>query len=142
MFPAGRLDLVEGVYKANPVAAGSAPRWRAPPQTGSRRAGAPGKPLRVLEIGAGTGGTSEHVFAALAPFGDAVAEYCFTDVSRAFLIKAEQRFKDRVPALSTACSTWKSLPRARHRDRTLRPSDCCQRAPCDDGYPPHIASCA
>lgn len=104
MFPSGRLDLVEAVYKQNPVAtrfsaalANKAADWVA-----ARRAATPTTPLRVLEIGAGTGGTSEPLFAALAPFGAAIAEYRFTDVSRAFLIKAEQRFASRVPSLATA----------------------------------------
>ncbi len=104
MFPGGKLDLVEGVYTANPVAvrfsaglARAAAEWVA-----ARLKVAPGVSIRVFEIGAGTGATSAHVFDALAPFGAAISEYCFTDVSRAFLIKAELRFKDRVPSLSTA----------------------------------------
>ncbi len=72
----------------------------------------PAKPLRVLEIGAGTGGTSEHLFTALAPFGAAIAEYRFTDVSRAFLIKAEQRFASRVPSLATALFDVEKPPAA------------------------------
>jgi acyl transferase domain-containing protein/cation diffusion facilitator CzcD-associated flavoprotein CzcO/enoyl-CoA hydratase/carnithine racemase/aryl carrier-like protein len=104
MFPGGKLDLVEGVYTANPVAARfsagvarAAAAWVA-----DRLKVAPGASIRVLEIGAGTGATSAHVFAALAPFGKAIADYCYTDVSRAFLIKAEQRFKNDAPSLSTA----------------------------------------
>ena len=114
MFPAGRLDLVEAVYKDNPVAvrfsaalARAAADWVA-----ARLAAAPGTPLRVLEIGAGTGGTSEHLFTALAPFGAAIAEYRYTDVSRAFLIKAEQRFASRVPSLATAIFDVEKPPAA------------------------------
>ncbi len=66
----------------------------------------------MLEIGAGTGGTSEHLFAALAPFGAAIAEYRYTDVSRAFLIKAEQRFASRVPSLATAILDIEKPPAA------------------------------
>ena len=114
MFPAGRLDLVEAVYKDNPVAsrfsaslARAAADW-----VKTRLATAPTTPLRVLEIGAGTGGTSEHLFAALAPFGAAIAEYRYTDVSRAFLIKAEQRFASRVPSLATAILDIEKPPAA------------------------------
>jgi len=46
-------------------------------------------PARVLEVGAGTGGTT----AVLAPVaGDRVVEYLFTDVSGAFLAGAEEHF--------------------------------------------------
>lgn len=48
-----------------------------------------GQPLRVLEIGAGTGGTTEAVWPVL-PAGSA---YCYTDISPLFLREAEQRFK-------------------------------------------------
>jgi acyl transferase domain-containing protein/enoyl-CoA hydratase/carnithine racemase/acyl carrier protein/NAD(P)-dependent dehydrogenase (short-subunit alcohol dehydrogenase family)/SAM-dependent methyltransferase len=104
MFPAGRLDLVEAVYKDNAVAVrfSAALASAAAERVKARLAAKPGAPIRVLEIGAGTGGTSEPVFAALAPFGDSIAEYRYTDVSRAFLIKAEQRFAARVPSLATA----------------------------------------
>ena len=98
MFPDGRLDLVEAVYKDNPVAA----RFS---RTLAQAAAAFVTALpraRVLEIGAGTGGTSEPVFAALAPHWDRVAEYRYTDLSRAFLIHAERTYGPRVPPLTTA----------------------------------------
>lgn len=50
---------------------------------------AAGTPLRVLEIGAGVGGTTADVLAALA--GRRV-DYLFTDVSEYFLNHARQRF--------------------------------------------------
>ncbi|MFI5776847.1 SDR family NAD(P)-dependent oxidoreductase [Nocardia sp. NPDC051570] len=49
------------------------------------------RPLRVLEIGAGTGGTTGHILSEL-PSGR--AEYVFSDVSQLFLAKARQRFAD------------------------------------------------
>ena len=48
---------------------------------GSRR-------VRILEIGAGTGGTTKAILAALP---DGVAEYVFTDVSPAFTTRAAER---------------------------------------------------
>jgi len=48
-----------------------------------------GQPLRVLEIGAGTGGTTGAVWPVL-PAGSA---YFYTDVSPLFLHEAEQRFQ-------------------------------------------------
>src|SRR5690606_817174 len=45
--------------------------------------------LRILEIGAGTGGTSAAVLPALPPNG---VSYTFTDVSDFFLGRAQERF--------------------------------------------------
>ncbi|HEY4132961.1 MAG TPA: methyltransferase, partial [Gemmatimonadaceae bacterium] len=54
-----------------------------------------GRRLRVLEIGAGTGGTAS----TLAPlFGEAGAEYWFTDVSEYFFGRAEEAFA-QVPTM-------------------------------------------
>ncbi|CDK98842.1 conserved protein of unknown function containing polyketide synthase/Fatty acid synthase domain [Magnetospirillum gryphiswaldense MSR-1 v2] len=100
MFPDGALRLVEATYKDNPVAArfsrtlaqAAAAFVRAAPQPG----------LRILEIGAGTGGTSERVFEALAPLKGRVAEYRYTDLSRAFLIHAERAYGPAWPQLTTA----------------------------------------
>ena len=50
-----------------------------------------GRPLRVLELGAGTGGLSAHLLPSLR---DRKVEYVFTDVSNLFLSKARERFGD------------------------------------------------
>jgi len=50
----------------------------------------PGRRLRVLEIGAGTGGTTQYVLEALA--GRDVS-YLFTDISPAFVQAARERFQ-------------------------------------------------
>ena len=52
----------------------------------------PGRTLRVLEIGAGTGGTTRHVLPALASLPPGRLDYTFTDVSSAFFAAAEARF--------------------------------------------------
>ncbi|SCE63025.1 polyketide synthase PksN, partial [Streptomyces sp. OspMP-M43] len=95
MFPGGSFELVEAAYRGNATAdyfndvtAGAV---RA--EADARRDG-----IRLLEIGAGTGSTSERVFARLK--GRDLAEYRYTDVSKAFLIDAERRFADRVPYVS------------------------------------------
>jgi acyl transferase domain-containing protein/acyl carrier protein/ubiquinone/menaquinone biosynthesis C-methylase UbiE len=51
-----------------------------------------GRTLRVLEIGAGTGGTTAAVLPALPAEG---VEYVFTDVSPLFLTQARARYRDR-----------------------------------------------
>jgi len=102
MFPAGRLELVEAVYKQNAVAARfNATLARAAAAFVAQRRATGGR-LRILEIGAGTGGTSAAVLEALAPYRDAVAEYRYTDLSRAFLIHGERHFAAAHPALRTA----------------------------------------
>lgn len=47
--------------------------------------------LRVLEVGAGTGGLTRHVLTAIA---DCTESYLFTDVSPVFLNRAQQQFRD------------------------------------------------
>ncbi|GAB3001520.1 non-ribosomal peptide synthetase [Mycobacterium bourgelatii] len=49
------------------------------------------RPLRVLEVGAGVGGTSADLVTALAPYH---VRYTFTDVSNFFLLRASQTFAD------------------------------------------------
>ena len=100
LFPHGRQSLVEAVYKENAVAARFS-RTLAEAAAGIVAESA-GRELRILEIGAGTGGTSEPVFDALAAHADRIAEYCYTDVSKAFLIHAERDYAGRVPGLKTA----------------------------------------
>lgn len=49
--------------------------------------------IRILEIGAGTGATSRTVIERIASAALPVAEYCYTDISRAFLMHAEDVYK-------------------------------------------------
>jgi acyl transferase domain-containing protein/SAM-dependent methyltransferase/NAD(P)-dependent dehydrogenase (short-subunit alcohol dehydrogenase family) len=51
----------------------------------------PGASLRVLEIGAGTGGTTSYVLPSLPP---GRVEYVFTDVSQIFLERAAVQFRN------------------------------------------------
>lgn len=102
LFPDGRQTLVEAVYKENAVAA----RFSRTVAEAAAQVVADWKPargkMRILEIGAGTGGTSEPVFEALRAHADRIAEYLYTDVSRAFLIHAERSYADKIPGLTTA----------------------------------------
>ncbi len=94
IFPNGSMDKVAGLYRNNAtadtfnqivagtVAAYARERLRADPE--SR--------LRILEIGAGTGGTSVAVFRALAPYRHAIEEYAYTDLSKAFFLHAERDY--------------------------------------------------
>ncbi|EGD45652.1 Beta-ketoacyl synthase, partial [Ruminiclostridium papyrosolvens DSM 2782] len=55
--------------------------------------------LRILEIGAGTGGTSAMVFAKLQLYSKHIQEYCYTDISQAFLQHAEKVYGTQNPYL-------------------------------------------
>jgi hypothetical protein len=52
-----------------------------------------GETLQILEVGAGTGGTTAFVLEALAPFADRI-RYVFTDIGTFFLDAARPRFAD------------------------------------------------
>ncbi|QUQ64353.1 D-alanine--D-alanyl carrier protein ligase [Kutzneria sp. CA-103260] len=54
-------------------------------------AATPGRTLRILEIGAGTGGLTAAVLPVLPP---GRTEYVFTDISAAFTERARDRFRD------------------------------------------------
>ncbi|MBU8536763.1 SDR family NAD(P)-dependent oxidoreductase [Falsiroseomonas tokyonensis] len=87
LFPGAETALVEGAYAGNPVADRL--------NTLLAQAVATARPLRVLEIGAGSGATTAALWPLLREAG---AEYWFTDVSRHFLTRAEARF----PGIRTA----------------------------------------
>ncbi|MGB8192416.1 MAG: condensation domain-containing protein, partial [Chitinophagaceae bacterium] len=103
IFPQGSLEHVSGIYKGHYQAdyfndlladiiarsvAGSVPQLKA------------GQKLRILEVGAGTGATSEVIFKKLAPFKDHI-EYVYTDLSKSFLLHAEQTYRELAPYLQT-----------------------------------------
>jgi acyl transferase domain-containing protein/enoyl-CoA hydratase/carnithine racemase/NAD(P)-dependent dehydrogenase (short-subunit alcohol dehydrogenase family)/acyl carrier protein/2-polyprenyl-3-methyl-5-hydroxy-6-metoxy-1,4-benzoquinol methylase len=101
IFPNSSMEKVASLYKNNAVAdtfnemvADAAlvylrRRLQADPNTR----------IRILEIGAGTGGTSAAVFGRLRPFQQAVEEYCYTDLSKAFFLHAEEHYKPANPYL-------------------------------------------
>ncbi|KAK2601894.1 hypothetical protein QQS21_004581 [Conoideocrella luteorostrata] len=53
----------------------------------------PEKPLKILEMGAGTGGTTKWLVSLLASLGKPV-EYTFTDLAASFVASARKRFKE------------------------------------------------
>nr|CCC21123.1 type-I polyketide synthases [Streptomyces himastatinicus ATCC 53653] len=104
MFPRGSLELVEGCYKNNRVA-DTFNRAMADAAVGvvsERLRRDPDARLRILEIGAGTGGTSAGLFAALRPYQDHIESYTYTDLSKAFLNHAQSEYGPDVPYLDTA----------------------------------------
>jgi acyl transferase domain-containing protein/NAD(P)-dependent dehydrogenase (short-subunit alcohol dehydrogenase family)/acyl carrier protein len=94
IFPDSSMEKVEGIYKnnvlsdtfneivANAVVAYVQQRLVADPKAR----------LKILEIGAGTGGTSAIVFSTLQPFKAAIEKYSYTDLSKAFFFHAEKNY--------------------------------------------------
>ncbi|NRD52540.1 SDR family NAD(P)-dependent oxidoreductase [Corallococcus exiguus] len=95
MFPDGSTELVENVYASSLhsdlLNALTAEAVRAFVE--ARLAEQPGRPLVLVEVGAGTGGTTRFVLEALRPYAERV-RYVFTDLSVHFLHKARERFRD------------------------------------------------
>ncbi|MGC3998936.1 MAG: SDR family NAD(P)-dependent oxidoreductase [Anaeromyxobacter sp.] len=88
LFPDGGFEEARRLYEAAP----SARAYNAALAEALRAAAAglaPGQRLRVLEIGAGTGGTTA---AALAALPAEQVQYTFTDLSPLFLERAAERF--------------------------------------------------
>ncbi len=98
LFPGGSLERVAGIYRGHAVADAAnrlaAQRVRELCEARSLAAGGKG-PIRVLEVGAGTGGTSVFVLRELASVPR--VEYVYTDVSRAFLAHGRSAFGGEFP---------------------------------------------
>ncbi|PAY12901.1 SDR family NAD(P)-dependent oxidoreductase [Bacillus sp. 7705b] len=102
MFPHSSMELVEGIYKHNQVAdyfntvladtltAYVDERLKQDPKTS----------IRIMEIGAGTGGTSAGIFQKLKTYQNHIGEYCYTDLSKAFLLHAEKEYGAENPYLT------------------------------------------
>src|SRR5262252_5291254 len=101
LFPGGSMALVEGVYRNNVVADyfNDGIADLAVALVEARLAQAAAARIRIVEVGAGTGGTSAGVFARLRPYREHIAEYCYTDVSQAFLTHARERYGAAAPYL-------------------------------------------
>lgn len=62
----------------------------------------PGEKIIIVEIGAGTGGTSEAALGAIREHGERV-HYRYTDISPAFVRSGQDRFSGRYPFASFEC---------------------------------------
>lgn len=90
LFPEGDLSIHEAAYMEGFLSR-YLNRLATSAVLGVARRNASGRPLRVLEVGAGVGGTSVDTIPALE--GENV-RYTFSDVSQFFLNKAGERFAD------------------------------------------------
>ncbi|MDN9009024.1 SDR family NAD(P)-dependent oxidoreductase [Brevibacillus laterosporus] len=101
MFPQSSMSLVEGVYKHNLLADyfndALAEKIVVFMQERGIQSSVTSKPIRILEIGAGTGGTSASVLPRLKPYQEYIEEYCYTDLSLAFLRHGEKEYGPEYP---------------------------------------------
>ena len=88
MFPDGRTDLVEPIYQGSRLAEHLNTVLA---ETVATLAAGLGRPARVIEVGAGTGGATASILRLLTERGIAV-EYHYTDVSRGFAHLGRTRF--------------------------------------------------
>ncbi|HEX8702424.1 MAG TPA: beta-ketoacyl synthase N-terminal-like domain-containing protein [Myxococcaceae bacterium] len=103
LFPDGSMSLVENVYRGNPIADFFNTRTAEAVEkaVAARLAELPADGVvHLLELGAGTGGTTAGILERLAPYAQRVS-YTYSDVSLGFRSFAE-RFAERVPSLSWA----------------------------------------
>ncbi|MFF0826322.1 SDR family NAD(P)-dependent oxidoreductase [Brevibacillus sp. NPDC003359] len=102
MFPKASVRMVEGIYKHNLIAdyfnevvAEKAIEQVLQVVNSGRQQG-----LRILEIGAGTGGTSALLLSRFSPYQSAIQEYCYTDISKSFLRHAKKEYGVQYPYLT------------------------------------------
>jgi len=88
LFPRGSLAAMEKIYRESPSALffnGLLTELI----VAAAQASALGRPLRILEVGGGTGGTTAHLIPRLPP---GKVEYVFTDVGPSFVASARNQF--------------------------------------------------
>ncbi|KPA19123.1 polyketide synthase, partial [Candidatus Magnetomorum sp. HK-1] len=98
MFPNSRLDLVEGFYKNNAVAdyyntllASIISKY-----VEHKLSLAPNTSIHIMEVGAGTGGTTSFVLRAIQASGASI-QYDYTDISRRFTEHGNNEFASTYP---------------------------------------------
>jgi len=112
LFPGGDTAVLESLYRDSPLAHVFNGLVREAVAglvscSGSR-------PLRILEIGAGTGATTHHVLPVLPDS----AEYFFTDISTHLIVRARRAF-------------------ANHPNVTCKVFDVDDKPPLEQGFVPH-----
>jgi len=88
IFPNGAMDDAEALYRRSVFAGTFMNPLLAAALHAAGASATAERPLRILELGAGTGGTTQHVLPALPPD----VRYVFTDVSSTMLRSARERF--------------------------------------------------
>ncbi|AUS27493.1 SDR family NAD(P)-dependent oxidoreductase [Paenibacillus sp. P2(2022)] len=102
VFPQSSMKLVEGIYKNSPAADyfNEVLGDIVVSYLNERLKHDPSGSIRIIEIGAGTGGTGAMLFRKLRPYQEHIREYCYTDKSRAFLLHAQKEYGPQNPYLT------------------------------------------
>ena len=114
LMPGGSAALIEAVYAGGAAATDRLGGLVAACVAAWAGALPDHRPVRVLEVGGGTGGTTRLVVPALAAVRPG-AEYLFTDVSPSFLSEAARRFAATLPGFATARLDISADPAAQGR---------------------------
>ncbi|MGP3133124.1 SDR family NAD(P)-dependent oxidoreductase [Serratia nematodiphila] len=118
IFPNGGFELVEPIYNGNVIvdAFNAQLGEQVEHYIHARLKQDPDATFKILEVGAGTGGASKEVFARLAPYNNNIEEYCFTDLSTAFLLNAQSKYTHSVSGLRTKRLNIEMNPVNQHFD--------------------------
>ncbi|PON11499.1 hypothetical protein C2W62_44490, partial [Candidatus Entotheonella serta] len=103
LFEHASLSRVEGIYRGNPTTDYFNQRVADIVKAAVQQALpslSVGEKVRILEIGAGTGGTSAYLFQALNTYADQL-HYIYTDISKRFLIHADKTFCEQYSFIET-----------------------------------------
>jgi polyketide synthase PksN len=102
IFPNSSLELIEAVYKNNPLAIylNQVLVDNVVKYIKQRLERETDPAIRIFEIGAGTGATTTDVLDKLKGMHNAIKEYCYTDISNAFLNHAEESYSPGNPFLT------------------------------------------
>jgi polyketide synthase PksM len=94
LFTGGSMALVEGIYQGNRVAEyfNTVLAEVIEAYLANRLERGDTSRLRIIEVGAGTGGTSALLLPRLRAHAAQVEEYCYTDISKSFLLHAQSTF--------------------------------------------------
>jgi SAM-dependent methyltransferase/acyl carrier protein len=100
LFPLMSMRLVEPIYRNNVLADyyNRVASLFLDAILARRKSGANRKKITILEIGAGTGGTSTSLFSTLQPYGNEVV-YVYTDISAGFVQHGKGHYSGVLPEI-------------------------------------------
>lgn len=100
VFPESSMEKVEGIYKDNTQSDyfNSVVADVVEAYVIQRIKSDPAAKVSIIEAGAGTGATSIKVLDRLKPYAGNI-DYCYTDISKAFLLHGEEKYGDDFPCL-------------------------------------------